>query len=26
MDSLYRNMAIYGDTHLQVNTCYQAIA
>ena len=26
MDSLYRNIALYGDTHFQVALCYQAIA
>lgn len=25
-ESLFRNMALYGECHLQVNTCYQAIA
>lgn len=26
MDSLYRNIALYGDSHIQVASCYQAIA
>ena len=26
MDSLYRNIALYGDQHIQVASCYQAIA
>jgi protein TIF31 len=26
MDSLYRNIALYGDEHMQVASCYQAIA
>lgn len=26
MDSLYRSIDLYGDTHNQVATCYQAIA
>ena len=25
-DALYRNMELYGEVHLQVSTCYQAIA
>ena len=26
IDSLYRNIALYGDSHIQVASCYQAIA
>jgi len=26
MDSLYRNIALYGENHMQVASCYQAIA
>jgi tetratricopeptide (TPR) repeat protein len=25
-DALFKNIQIYGETHLQVNQCYQAIA
>jgi len=26
MDSLYRNISLYGENHIQVASCYQAIA
>jgi tetratricopeptide (TPR) repeat protein len=26
LESLYRNIALFGETHLQVVSCYQAIA
>jgi hypothetical protein len=26
MESLYRNINLYGDKHIQVASCYQAIA